>query len=89
MTPDDDIFPESPRAEGLERPELRTVEVEGARLLANEARERLRRDGFGDDQIDAWAITFYTRPEGGRDEGSVDDLVAFIHAEEAAGRGPS
>jgi hypothetical protein len=88
MTPDD-IFPESPRSEGLERPELRTVEVEGARLLANDARPRLRADGFTDDQIDAWAITFYTRPEGGRDEGSTEDLVAFIRAEEAAGRGPT
>jgi hypothetical protein len=85
----DDITPETPEAEGLAEPELHTEEVEGARLLANEARARLRGDGFSDDEIDAWAITFYTRPEGGLDEGSADDLVAFIRAEQASGRGPT
>jgi len=84
----DDITPETPAAEGLAEPELRTEEIEGARLLANDARSRLRGDGFTDDEIDAWAITFYTRPEGGTDEGNVDDLVAFIQSEQAAGRSP-
>jgi hypothetical protein len=85
----DDITPETPEAEGLAEPELRIEEIEGARLLANEARGRLRGDGFTDDEIDAWALTFYTRPEGGRDEGSTDDLVTFIQAEQASGRGPT
>ena len=70
------------------QPELTIEEVEGARLLANEARGRLRADGFTDTEIDAWAITYYTMAAGGRDEGAADDLVAFITAEQAEGRGP-
>jgi hypothetical protein len=88
MSSRDDITPEGPEAEGLVRPELTIEEVEGAHLLANEARGRLRADGFDDSEIDAWAITYYTLDAGGRDEGAADDLVAFIVAEQAEGRGP-
>jgi hypothetical protein len=83
MTDGDDITPERPEAEGLTRPELTIEEVEGAHLLANEARARLRADGFTDAQIDGWAVTYY-RIDG--DEGDVDGLIAFIRAEEE-GRG--
>ena len=38
MTDPDGIEPESPESEGLREPELPEVDVEGARLLANEAR---------------------------------------------------
>ncbi len=87
MTDGDDITPERPEAEGLTRPELTTEEVEGAHLLANEARARLRADGFTDSEIDGWAITYYTMAPGGRDEGDVDGLIAFIAAEESEGQG--
>lgn len=52
--------------------------IEGARTLGNEARERLRADGFTDDQIDQWALTFITED----DAGSVDDFIAWIARQE-------
>ena len=88
MSDGDDIIPESPESEGLVEPELTTDEVEGDRLLANEARGRLRADGFTDAEVDVWTRAYYTRSAGGRDEGDVEGLVAFIEAEQASGRGP-
>jgi hypothetical protein len=89
VTNGDDITPEGPEDEGVAEPELTTEEVEGARLLGNEGRARLRADGFTDDQIDRWANAYYTTAVGGRDEGDVNGLVAFIAAEQAAGREPN
>lgn len=84
----DDVSPEMPEDEGLVEPELAISEIEGARLLANAARSRLRGDGLSDTEIDAWARTFYTAAADGVDEGDVDDLVAFIRDEQAHGRAP-
>jgi len=84
----DDLTPDMPEDEGIEEPELRTVEIEGARLLGNEARARLRADGFDDDEIDAWANAYYVSSAGGADEGDVDGLIAWIAEEQAAGRSP-
>jgi hypothetical protein len=71
----DDLTPEGPRDAGVpeEVPEALSA-IEGARILANEARERLRGDGFTDDQIDKWAETFITEVG----SGDVDQLVAWI-----------
>jgi hypothetical protein len=84
----DPIHPDMPTDDGVAEPELGTLEVEGARLLGNEARARLRQDGFDDDEIDAWADAYYSNPEDGRDEGDVEGLVAWIAKEQAAGRSP-
>jgi hypothetical protein len=75
----DDLTPERPRDAGVpeEVPEELSA-IEGARILANEARERLRADGFTDDQIDQWARTFITE----NDAGTVDDFVAWIKRQE-------
>jgi hypothetical protein len=89
MRGNDDVQPERPEAEGLAEPELTIEEVEGARLFANEVRARLRSDGFTDREIDGWAKLYYTRPEGGTDEGDEDGLIEFIRAEQSAGRGPT
>ncbi len=62
-----------------EVPEL--MQIEGARTLGNEARERLHADGFDDEQIDAWAETYIAEVG----SGSVDEFVAWI-AEEERGR---
>jgi hypothetical protein len=43
-----------------------------------QARERLRGDGFTDDQIDQWAETFITEVGAG----DVDQLVAWISRQE-------
>jgi len=48
--------------------------IEGARLLGNDARERLRADGFDDEQIDAWAETFVAEVG----SGTVEQFVAWI-----------
>jgi hypothetical protein len=75
----DDLTPERPRDAGVpeEVPEQLSA-IEGARTLANEARARLRADGFTDDQIDQWARTFITE----NDAGTVDDFVAWIRGQE-------
>ena len=74
----DEPIPERPRDAGVpeEVPELGNIE--GARTLGNEARDRLRADGFTDTQIDQWAET-YVAENGG---GSVDEFVAWITAQE-------
>jgi hypothetical protein len=82
----DDVVPDMPADEGLDQPELGTLEVEGARLLGNDARARLRSDGFDDDEIDAWANAYYVA---NADEGDVDGLIAWIAEEQAAGRSPA
>jgi hypothetical protein len=71
----DDLKPERPRDAGVpeETPDALSA-IEGARTLANEARERLHREGFTDDQIDEWAKTFITED----DAGSVSDFIAWI-----------
>jgi hypothetical protein len=85
MSDSDAINPETPQAEGLVEPELDTDEIEGDRLLANEARGRLRADGFTDTEIDAWVRAYYTQSVGGRDQGDVEGLIRFIEAEQASG----
>jgi hypothetical protein len=89
MRGNDDVQPETPEAEGLTKPDLTLDEVEGARLFANEVRARLRSDGFTDPEIDGWAELYYTRAEGGTDEGDEDGLMEFIRAEQSSGRGPT
>jgi hypothetical protein len=76
----DEPTPERPRDAGVpeEVPELGNIE--GARTLGNEARDRLHADGFTDTQIDQWAET-YVAENGG---GSVDEFVAWIAAQERA-----
>ena len=69
MSDTDGITPETPEAEGLVEPELDIDEIEGDRLLANEARGRLRADGFTDPEIDAWVRAYYTQSVGGRRPG--------------------
>jgi len=51
---------------------------EGARILADEARDRLRDRGFTDEQIREWAET-YIPAEG---SGSVDGLIECIARQE-------
>ncbi|MGZ8763207.1 MAG: hypothetical protein ACXW2Y_07770 [Acidimicrobiia bacterium] len=72
---DDPVIPERPRdADVPEEVPDSTSAIEGARILGNEARARLRVDGFTDRQIDEWAEVFLTEVG----SGEVDDLVAWI-----------
>ena len=70
--------PAKPEDVGIaeEVPEL--MQIEGARTLGNDARERLHADGFDDQQIDAWAETFIAEVS----SGTVDQFVAWIAKEE-------
>lgn len=80
--PADDLTPELPEDEGLVEPELPQVDVEGARLLANEARGELHARGFDDREVEAWVRVYFEQGH----EGDVDGLLAFIEAEQQAGR---
>jgi hypothetical protein len=73
-------IPESPSEAGVpeETPEL--SQIEGARILGNDARERLHADGFTDQQIDEWAETFIAE----NSSGTVDQFIAWIAAQEAS-----
>ena len=73
--------PMSPADVGVpeEVPEL--SQIEGARLLGNDARERLHADGFDDAQIDEWAETFIAEVS----SGTVDQFVEWISRRERDG----
>jgi hypothetical protein len=73
--------PESPAAAGVPEKVPELAQIEGARLLGNDARARLHADGFDDAQIDAWAETFIAE----RSSGTVDEFVAWIARRQAAG----
>ena len=53
-------------------------QIEGARLLGNDARSRLHADGFDDAEIDAWAETFIAEVG----SGTVDQFVDWIARQE-------
>src|SRR5262249_25455562 len=53
-------------------------QIEGARLLGNDARERLHADGFDDAEIDAWAETYLAEVG----SGTVDQFVEWIARQE-------
>jgi hypothetical protein len=76
-----DPVPEHPSEAGIpeEKPE-ELGQLEGAFLLANEARERLHARGFTDVQIDEWAEAFIAE----QGSGTVDQFVAWIAAREGS-----
>jgi len=74
----DAIFPADA---GVATPELDITEVEGARLLANEARAELKARGFTDDEVREWAEAYYAQHH----EGDVRELVAWIAEREGHG----
>jgi hypothetical protein len=57
------------------------MQIEGARTLGNDARERLHADGFDDQQIDAWAETFIAEVG----SGTAEQFVAWIVRRERGG----
>jgi hypothetical protein len=79
---DDDLVAESPSEAGVAVPPVPIEKVESERLLENEVRGRLERDGFSDDQILRWLEAYWAD----HDEGEADDVVAWIRAREAQER---
>jgi hypothetical protein len=68
-------LPHRPSDVGVEETVPDLAQIEGARLLANEARPFLMGCGFDDRQVLMWAET-YIASEG---SGDVDTFVAWIH----------
>ena len=69
-----DLTPEEPHEAGVPERLADSSHEEGARILADEARDRLAERGFTDEQIREWAET-YIAQEG---SGSVDGLIEWI-----------
>ena len=76
---DDDLEAESPDEAGVAVPPVPIEKVESERLLENEVRARLERDGFSDAQILRWVEAYFAEHA----EGEPDDVVAWIRAQEA------
>lgn len=72
------LVPELPREVGVEHLELDITDVEGARLLANEARPVLAAEGFTNDEIREWAEAYFVQHH----EGDVGELIAWIRRRE-------
>jgi hypothetical protein len=69
-----DLTPEEPHDAGVPEKLADQSHEEGARILADEAREQLKERGFTDEQIREWAET-YIADEG---SGSVKGLIEWI-----------
>jgi hypothetical protein len=76
------LVPRRPEEFGVPTRELSITDVEGARLLANDARPSLCEAGFSDEAINAWVDAFYAL----RHEGSVRELLAWISQQQRATR---
>jgi hypothetical protein len=82
---DDGLQPESPDEAGVDAPPLPIEKVEPERLVENEVRDRLKADGFTDNQILRWVEAYFAE----HDEAEPDDVVAWIREEETrTGREP-
>lgn len=77
--PRGDPHPADPRDEGVEEREPEAMQVEPAHILATEAKDRLKRRGFEEEQILTWAEA-YIAEEG---SGDVDHFVTWIADREA------
>lgn len=77
----EDLEPEHPEEAGVDQKTPDRSRVEGAHLLASQARDRLAREGFAEDQILDWAET-YIAEEG---SGDVDAFIDWIGRRESEG----
>jgi hypothetical protein len=75
------LVPRLPEEFGVVVRELSILDVEGARLLANDARPQLCAAGFSDEAIQAWVDAFFAE----RHEGSVRELLAWIAQQQRGG----
>jgi hypothetical protein len=74
-----DVEPTRPEAQGVPDASPDPMDLEAARLLANEARPTLHAQGFDDEQIDAWATTYTAR----FGSGDTDRFLAWIETEQS------
>jgi len=73
-----ELTPEHPTKVGIPRQIPDPSHIEGAELLANEARPRLRSRGFDDDEILEWAEAYIDRER----TGDVDSFLRWIEERE-------
>jgi hypothetical protein len=66
-----DIEPERPKDAGVEEDTPPTMQIEGAHVLADDARPLLEGKGFSEDQIRRWADTYISEVGSG-------DVRSFI-----------
>lgn len=72
--PPADPPPADPEQVGVEPETPDMMQVEAARLLANDARGRLRDRGFDDRQIERWANTYIAE----YGSGDVDTFLSWV-----------
>ena len=73
-----DLTPEEPHEAGVPEKLADQSHEEGARILADEARDRLKGQGFTDEQIREWAETYIAEES----SGTVDGLIEWIARKE-------
>jgi hypothetical protein len=77
MTPKD-IEPAAPHEVGVPEPEPDVEDVEPVRMVENDVRERLQREGFTEEQILKWVEAYFAD----HTEGSADEVIAWIRTQE-------
>ena len=73
-----ELTPEEPHEAGVPEKVADQSHEEGARILADEARDQLKERGFTDEQIREWAETYIAEES----SGSVDGLIDWIARQE-------
>jgi hypothetical protein len=73
--PPEGIHPASPEDVGVPERELDVEQIEPARLLANDARDRLTAAGFTDEEVVEWARAYVAEVG---EATTVDGLVDYI-----------
>ena len=68
------LKPEHPHDAGVEEQTPELAQIEGARLLANEAAGTLRELGFTDLEVGEWALTYIAK----RGSGDLDSFLDWI-----------
>lgn len=68
------LKPEHPHDAGVDEQTPELAEIEGGRLLANEASGILRELGFTDQEVGEWALTYIAT----RGSGDLDSFLAWI-----------
>lgn len=74
------VQPQDPEDAGVQKKSPPAMQVEGASLLANDAKEHLIGRGFTDEQIDKWAQTYVSE----HGSGDVAAFIAWIDAQQSS-----
>ncbi len=73
------VTPTEPRDVGVSSRELRTEEIEPARMLANDVREGLLAAGFSEEEVVDWARAYVVEVGEGT---TADELISWIRNRE-------